>query len=73
MCSTRASCVLVAARRNLNGWHPAQANYAAAKLGIVAMSRHIAGEMQRYNVRSDCFSPFAWSRMVGAVHTDTPE
>nr|XP_010911358.1 uncharacterized protein LOC105037382 [Elaeis guineensis] len=27
-----------------------QANYAAAKLGIVAMSRHIAGDMQRYNI-----------------------
>ncbi|MGQ2923397.1 SDR family oxidoreductase [Hydrogenophaga sp. ANAO-22] len=50
-----------------------QANYAAAKLGIVAMSRHIAGDMQRYNVRSNCISPFAWSRMIGAIPTDTPE
>ncbi|MFZ2392569.1 SDR family oxidoreductase, partial [Rhodoferax sp.] len=50
-----------------------QANYAAAKLGVVAMSRHIAGDMQRYNVRSNCISPFAWSRMIGAIPTDTPE
>ena len=40
---------------------------------IVAMSRHIAGDMQRYNVRSNCISPFAWSRMIGAIPTDTPE
>ena len=50
-----------------------QANYAAAKLGIVAMSRHIAGDMQRYNVRSNCIAPFAWSRMIGSIPTDTPE
>ena len=37
------------------------------------MSRHIAGDMQRYNVRPNCISPFAWSRMVGAVPTATPE
>jgi len=44
-----------------------QANYSAAKAGIAALSRSIAIEMQRYNVRSNCISPFAWSRMVGAV------
>ena len=31
-----------------------QANYGAAKLGIVALSRSIAGDMKRYNVRSNC-------------------
>lgn len=50
-----------------------QANYGAAKLGIVALSRSIAGDMKRYNVRSNCISPFAWSRMVGSIPTDTPE
>lgn len=50
-----------------------QANYGAAKLGIVAMSRSIAGDMQRYNVRSNCISPFAWSRMIGSIPTETPE
>jgi NAD(P)-dependent dehydrogenase (short-subunit alcohol dehydrogenase family) len=50
-----------------------QANYGAAKLGIVALSRSIAGDMKRYNVRSNCISPFAWSRMIGAIPTDTPD
>ncbi|MEP7296635.1 MAG: SDR family oxidoreductase [Burkholderiales bacterium] len=53
--------------------NPGQANYGAAKLGIVALSRSIAGDMQRYNVRSNCISPFAWSRMIGAIPTDTPD
>lgn len=50
-----------------------QANYAAAKLGIVALSKSIALDMSRFNVRSNCISPFAWSRMVGSIPTDTPE
>lgn len=50
-----------------------QSNYAAAKLGIASMSKCIALDMQRYNVRSNCISPFAWSRMVGSIPTDTPE
>ena len=50
-----------------------QANYAAAKLGIVGLSKSIALDMQRFGVRSNCISPFAWSRMIGAIPTDTPE
>lgn len=50
-----------------------QANYAAAKLGIVALSRSIAFDMKRYNVRSNCIAPFAWSRMIGSMPTETPE
>lgn len=50
-----------------------QANYAAAKLGIVGLSKGIALDMQRYNVRSNCISPFAWSRMIGTIPDDTPE
>jgi len=50
-----------------------QANYAAAKLGIVALSKSIALDMSRFNVRSNCISPFAWSRMIGSIPTDTPE
>jgi NAD(P)-dependent dehydrogenase (short-subunit alcohol dehydrogenase family) len=50
-----------------------QANYGAAKLGIVALSKAIALDMRRYNVRSNCVSPFAWSRMIGSIPTDTPE
>lgn len=50
-----------------------QANYGAAKLGIAGMSKCIAMDMARYNVRSNCVSPFAMSRMVGSIPTDTPE
>jgi len=50
-----------------------QANYAAAKLGIAALSKSIALDMQKFNVRSNCISPFAWSRMIGSIPTDTPE
>ncbi len=50
-----------------------QANYAAAKLGIAALSKSIALDMERYRVRSNCISPFAWSRMIGAIPTNTPE
>ncbi|KXX54144.1 SDR family NAD(P)-dependent oxidoreductase [Rhodococcus sp. LB1] len=50
-----------------------QANYSAAKLGIVGLSRSIANEMARYGVRSNCIAPFAWSRMTSSIPTDTPE
>ncbi|MCC5808918.1 MAG: SDR family NAD(P)-dependent oxidoreductase [Ectothiorhodospiraceae bacterium] len=50
-----------------------QANYSAAKLGIVALSKSIALDMQRFNVRSNCIAPFAWSRMISSIPTDTPE
>lgn len=50
-----------------------QANYAAAKLGIVGLSKSVALDMGRFNVRSNCISPFAWSRMIGTIPTDTPE
>jgi NAD(P)-dependent dehydrogenase (short-subunit alcohol dehydrogenase family) len=50
-----------------------QANYSAAKMGIVGLSKSIALDMQRFNVRSNCIAPFAWSRMVGAIPTSTPE
>ena len=50
-----------------------QANYSAAKLGIVGLSKSIALDMARYNVRSNCIAPFAWSRMIGSIPTETPE
>ena len=50
-----------------------QANYAAAKLGIAALSKSIALDMHKFNVRSNCISPFAWSRMIGSIPVETPE
>ncbi len=50
-----------------------QANYSAAKMGIVGLSKSIAVDMQRFNVRSNCIAPFAWSRMIGSIPTETPE
>ena len=50
-----------------------QANYSAAKLGVVALSKSIALDMQRFGVRSNCIAPFAWSRMTSSIPADTPE
>jgi len=49
-----------------------QANYMAAKLGIAGLSRGIALDMQRYNVRSNAIAPFAWSRMISSIPAETP-
>lgn len=51
----------------------AQANYAAAKLAIAALSKSVALDMKRWNVRSNCIAPFAWSRMISSIKVDTPE
>lgn len=44
-----------------------QANYAAAKLGIVGLSKTIALDMAKFNVRSNCVSPSAFTRMIEAI------
>ena len=44
-----------------------QANYAAAKLGIAALSKSIALDLGRNGVRSNCIAPFAWTRMIGTI------
>jgi NAD(P)-dependent dehydrogenase (short-subunit alcohol dehydrogenase family) len=49
-----------------------QANYSAAKLGIAALSKSIALDMERFNVRSNCIAPFAWSRMTSSIPAETP-
>lgn len=51
----------------------AQANYMAAKLGIVGLSKSIAMDMARYNVRSNAIAPWAWTRLVGTIPDETPE
>ncbi|WP_371883195.1 MULTISPECIES: SDR family oxidoreductase [Caballeronia] len=51
----------------------AQANYNAAKMGIAGLSKSIALDLGRFKVRSNCIAPFAWSRMVSSIPTDTPE
>jgi NAD(P)-dependent dehydrogenase (short-subunit alcohol dehydrogenase family) len=50
-----------------------QANYAAAKMGIVGLSRSLSLEMARFNVRSNCVAPSAFSRMIESIPGATPE
>jgi NAD(P)-dependent dehydrogenase (short-subunit alcohol dehydrogenase family) len=50
-----------------------QVNYDAAKLGLVGMSKGIALDMARYNVRSNCVAPTAFTRMTESIPTNTPE
>ncbi len=50
-----------------------QANYNAAKMGIAALSKSIALDMQKFNVRSNCIAPFAWTAMTSSIPTDTPD
>ena len=50
-----------------------QANYASAKMGVVGLSKSVALDMVRFGVRSNCIAPFAFTRMVSSIPTDTPE
>lgn len=50
-----------------------QANYSAAKLGIMALSKSIALDMAKFNVRSNAVAPFAWTRMIDSIPAETPE
>src|SRR6218665_461914 len=50
-----------------------QANYCAAKLGIVGLSKAIALDMAAFNVRSNCIAPLAWSRMTETIPSKTAE
>jgi NAD(P)-dependent dehydrogenase (short-subunit alcohol dehydrogenase family) len=50
-----------------------QANYMAAKLGIMGLSRGIALDMERFNVRSNCIAPFAWTRMIDSIPATSEE
>ena len=44
-----------------------QAAYAAAKAGMVGLSKAIAIDAQKYNVRSNCVAPSAWTRMTSSI------
>ena len=66
------SCIHMVSTSGLIG-NFGQANYSAAKLGMVALSKSIAMDMAKFKVRSNCISPFAWSRMIGAIPTETEE
>jgi len=44
-----------------------QANYAAAKLGVMGLSRIIAMEGAAKGVRSNVVAPFAWTRMIATI------
>ena len=50
-----------------------QANYSAAKLGIAGLSKSIALDMQKFGVRSNAVAPFAWTRMIDSIPSETPE
>src|SRR6266571_8153261 len=50
-----------------------QANYMAAKLGIMGLSRAIALDMARFKVRTNCIAPFAWTRMIDSIPAETEE
>lgn len=50
-----------------------QANYAAAKMGVAGLSRSIAIDMARYNIRSNCVSPSGFTRMIGSIPITSDE
>jgi NAD(P)-dependent dehydrogenase (short-subunit alcohol dehydrogenase family) len=51
-----------------------QANYAAAKAGIVGLSKAIAFDMKEHGIRSNALAPFALTRMVDTLALpDDPE
>ena len=51
-----------------------QANYSASKTGLIGLSKSIALDMQRFNVRSNLIAPFALTPMTASgVPKDTEE
>jgi NAD(P)-dependent dehydrogenase (short-subunit alcohol dehydrogenase family) len=50
-----------------------QTNYAAAKAGIIGVTRSTALEMARYNVTANAIAPFAWTPMADTIPAETEE
>jgi NAD(P)-dependent dehydrogenase (short-subunit alcohol dehydrogenase family) len=50
-----------------------QANYGAAKMGVVALSKIAALDMKKYGVTSNCIAPFAWTRLIATIPTDSED
>ena len=50
-----------------------QTNYAAAKMGVAGLSRAIAQEGARSNVRSNVLAPVAWTRLTATVPAASPD
>lgn len=44
-----------------------QSNYGAAKMGIAGLSRLLAMEGERKNIRSNAIAPFAWTRLIATI------
>lgn len=44
-----------------------QSNYAAAKMGIVGLSKILAMEGAAKNTKSNVIAPFAWTRMIASI------
>ncbi|MGX1096410.1 SDR family NAD(P)-dependent oxidoreductase [Amorphus sp. MBR-141] len=66
------SCIHMTSTSGMIG-NLAQANYSAAKMGMLALSKSIALDLARWGVRSNCVAPFAWSRMTSSIKVDSPE
>lgn len=47
-----------------------QVNYGASKMGVAAMSKLIAMDMERFGVTSNAIAPFAYSRMIAQIPTN---
>ena len=42
-----------------------------SKMGIVGLSKGIAMDMAKYNVRSNCIAPWAWTDMTANIPADS--
>ncbi len=66
-----ASIVNTASESGLYG-NAGQANYAAAKIGLAALTVVMARELERAGVRANAIAPTAATRLLGTVLADRP-